>query len=115
VLAKLEATFWVPSGQTLADVRKRGLLVRFRSGLPARWTLTATMRKTRKLRTTRLHAARGRLVRKTFMAHTGTGTMRLRIPVGRLEGMRTVIIRVQARIQAGGTSLQRSAAVRLGS
>jgi glucose/arabinose dehydrogenase len=113
-LTKLTATFSVPKRQTMKDVRKRGLLVRFRNGLPVRWTLTATMRKTAKLRATRLRAAHGRLARTTFKAHTGSGAVRLRIPAGRLEGMRTVIIRVQARIQAGGRSLQRSVSVRVG-
>jgi len=114
VLTKLKATFSVPKGQTLKAVRKRGLLVRFRSDLPARWTLTATMRKTAKSPAASLRTAHGRLARTTFKAHTGTGTVRLRIPVARLRGMRTVIIRVQARVQAGGKSLQRSVTARVG-
>ena len=61
-------------------MRKRGLLVRFRSDRSATWTITATMRKTAKLHAARLRPAHGQLVRKTFKAHTGSGAVRLRIP-----------------------------------
>ena len=52
-------------------------------------------------------------MRKTFKAHTGSGTVRLRIPRARLAGMRAVVIRVQANVRAGGKSLQRSILVRV--
>jgi Glucose / Sorbosone dehydrogenase/PKD domain len=112
--ARLSATLSSPSGQTLAVVRKRGLLVRFRSNTSAAWTVTATMRRTAKLGTARLRPARGILVRKAFKAHTGSGSLRLRIPRARLAGMRTVVIRVQARVTANGKSVQRSLMVRVG-
>jgi glucose/arabinose dehydrogenase len=114
VLTKLAASFTVPKGQTLKSVRKRGLLVRFRSDLPVRWTLTATLRTTAKLQAARLRPAHGKLVRTTFKAHNGTGAVRLHVPARRLENLRTVIIRVQGRVQAGGKSLQRSVSVRIG-
>ncbi len=39
--------------------------------------------------------------RKTFKAHIGSGTVRLRIPQARMAGMRTLVVRVQAAVRAG--------------
>jgi glucose/arabinose dehydrogenase len=111
--ARLRATLAAPSPQKLKDVRRRGLLVRFRSDTSATWTVTATLRQAAPLRATRLRSAHGRLVRKTFKAHTGSGTVRLRIPRARLAGMRAVVVRVQANVRAGGKSVQRSVLVRV--
>ena len=52
-VAKLRATLTAPAKQTLKNVRKRGLLVRFRSNVSATWTVTATMRRVSKLGTAR--------------------------------------------------------------
>ena len=112
-VTRLRATLSAPSQQKLT-VRKRGLLVRFRSNASATWRITATMRRARGLHDARLHPASGRLARKTFKAHTGSGTVRLRIPAARLKGMRALIIRVQARVQASGTTVQSSLLVRVG-
>jgi glucose/arabinose dehydrogenase len=111
--ALLRATLSAPSRQSLKVVRRRGLLLRFRSDAPATWTVTATLRRAATVRATRLQAARGRLAQKTFKAHTGSGTVRLRIPRARLANMRTVVIRVHARVRAGGQSVQRSLLVRV--
>jgi glucose/arabinose dehydrogenase len=110
----LTATLSAPRRETLAGVRKRGLLVRFRSNTAATWTVTATMRKVAKLPSARMRAAHGRLARKTFKARSGSGTLRLRIPPARLEGMRAVVIRVQARVQVNGKAVTRSLLVRVG-
>jgi glucose/arabinose dehydrogenase len=110
----LRATLSAVSPQQLETVRNRGLLVRFRGNTPATWTLTASLRRVRGAHATRLHGAGGLLARKTFKAHTGTGTVRLAIPRGRLAGMREVVIRVQARVRAGTKSVQRSLTVRVG-
>jgi glucose/arabinose dehydrogenase len=110
----LTALIAVPRKQTLKSVRKRGLLVRFRSNASASWRMTATMRKVARQQDARLRASRGRLVRRSFAAHTGDGTVRLRIPLARLEGMRAVIIRVQARAQADGATVRSSVMVRVG-
>jgi hypothetical protein len=104
--ALLSATLSAQSRQSLKIVRRRGLLLRFRSDASATWTVTATLRRAATVRTARLQAARGRLAQKTFKAHTGSGTLRLRIPRARLAGMRTVVIRVHALVQAGGQSVQ---------
>jgi PKD domain-containing protein len=109
----LRATLSAPSRQSLRDVRRRGLLVRFRSNTPATWTVTATLRRATMVRTTRLQTRRGRLVQKTFKAHTGRGTVRLRIPRARLAGIRTAVIRVHALVRADGKSVQRSLLVRV--
>jgi glucose/arabinose dehydrogenase len=109
----LKAKLTAPGKQTLKSVRKRGLLVRFRSNTSATWTMTATMRKAAKLHAARLRNSRGRLAKKTFQAHTGAGTVRLRIPAARLKGMRAVVIRVQARAQANGASVLGSVLVRV--
>ena len=110
---RLRATLSARSPQLLKVVRKRGLLVRFSSNTSATWRITVTMRRTAKLQATRLRSAHGRLARKTFKAHTGSGTVRLRIPRARLAGMRTVVVRVQANVRAGGKSVQRSLLVRI--
>jgi glucose/arabinose dehydrogenase len=111
--ARLRATLTAPSPQVLKVVRKRGLLVRFRADGSATWTITATLRQSAKVRATRLHTAHGQLARKTFTAHTGSGSVRLRIAGARLAGMRTLIVRVQANVRAGGQSVQRSLLVRI--
>jgi glucose/arabinose dehydrogenase len=111
--ALLRATLSAPSRQPLSVVRRRGLLLRFRSDMPATWTVTATLRRAATLHTTRLQAARGRLAQMRFKSHTGSGTVRLRIPRARLAGMRTLVIRVHALVQAGGKSVQRSLFVRV--
>ena len=111
--ARLRATLSARSPQVLKVVRKRGLLVRFSGNTSATWRITVTMRRTAKLQATRLRSAHGRLARKTFKAHTGSGTVRLRIPQARLAGMRTVVVRVQANVRAGGKSVQRSLLVRV--
>ncbi len=100
--------------QKLAVVRKRGLLVRFGGNTPATWTITASLE--RVLRPGAAHAktTHARLATTTFKAHTGTGAVRLRIPARRLAHMRMAVIRVQARMQAGGKSLRRSVLVRVG-
>ena len=67
-------------------MRKRGLLVRFRSERVGHLAITATMRQAAKLQRDPADAAHGRLARKTFKAHTGSGTVRLRIPRARLAG-----------------------------
>ncbi|MDX6563117.1 MAG: hypothetical protein QOD65_2931 [Gaiellales bacterium] len=110
----LTATISAPAKQTLEKVRKRGLLVRFRSNTSATWTITARMRKVAKLRIAQLQESRGPLARKTFQAHTGNGSVRLRIPLARLKGMRKVVIRVQARAEANGMSVKSSVLVRVG-
>jgi glucose/arabinose dehydrogenase len=110
----LKATLSVPGRQKLAVVRKRGLLVRFRGNTAATWRITATMRKVAKLSATRLQVSPGRLARRTFKARSGSGTMRLPIPAARLKGMRTVVIRVEARVQASGKTARRSLTVRVG-
>ena len=110
----LKATLSAPARQTLKVVRKRGLLVRFRGSTAATWTLTATLRKVAKQRAARLQTSHGRLARTTFKARSGSGTLRLRIPAARLKGMRAVVIRVQARVQANGKTVQRSLMVRVG-
>jgi glucose/arabinose dehydrogenase len=111
--ASLHATLSAASPQQLKVVRRRGLLVRFRGDTSATWTITATLRRAAAVQPTRLHDAHGRLVRKTFKAHTGSGTVRLQIPRARLAGMRTLVIRVQATVRAGGKSVQRSVLVRV--
>ena len=111
--ARLRATLTAPSPQVLKVVRKRGLLIRFRTNGSATWTITATLRQSAKLQATRLQTAHGRLARKTFKAHTGSGSLRLRLPDTRLAGMRILIVRVQATVRAGGKSLQRSLLVRI--
>ena len=110
----LTAKISVPGKQKLKTVRKRGLLVRFRSSTSATWRVTATMRKVARVGATQLRTSRGRLARKTFQAHAGNGTLRLRIPLARLKGMRTVVIRVQARAQANGATVKSSVLVRVG-
>ena len=104
----------MPGKQKLKTVRKRGLLVRFRSNTSATWRITATMRKVAEAGHRAAATSRGRLARKTFAAHTGNGTLRLRIPLARLKGMRTVVIRVQARAQANGATVKSSVLVRVG-
>ncbi|MDP9258468.1 MAG: PQQ-dependent sugar dehydrogenase [Actinomycetota bacterium] len=113
-VGRLRATLSAPSPQKLAIVRRRGLLVRFRGNAPATWTLTATLRRTRGLHEARMRPASGRLYRKTFKAHTGSGTMRLRIPAATLTGRREVVIRVEARVRFGGQTVRRSIGVRVG-
>jgi PKD domain-containing protein len=110
---KLRATLSARSPQKLRAVRKNGLLVRFRANRSAAWTLTATLRLARGVHATRLHAAHGRLARKTFRAHVGSGTVRLRLPRARLAKMGMLVIRVQARVRAGGITLRRSVLVRV--
>jgi hypothetical protein len=61
-----------------------------------------------------MHAASGRLGSKTFKAHTGSGTMRLRIPAAALKGRREVVIRVQARVRFLGETVRCSISVRVG-
>jgi glucose/arabinose dehydrogenase len=111
--ALLRARLSAPSRQALNVVRRRGLLLRFRNETPATWTVTATLRRAARLRTTRLQAAGGRLAQKTFAAHTGSGALRLPIPRARLAGMRALVIRVHALVQADGKSVQRSLFVRV--
>jgi hypothetical protein len=111
--ALLHARLSAPSPQMLNVVRRRGLLVRFRSDTSATWTVTATLRRAAKLRTSRLQPGRGRLAQKTFVAHTGSGTVRLRIPRARLAGMGTLLIRVVALVGADGKWVQRSLVVRV--
>jgi hypothetical protein len=111
--ARLRASLSAPSPQVMKAVGRRGLLVRFKTDRSATWTITATVRQAAKLRAVRLQTAHGRLARKTFKAHTGSGAVRLRIPVARLAGMRTLVIRVQATVRAGGKSVQRTLLVRV--
>jgi glucose/arabinose dehydrogenase len=114
VVTRLIATLSAPRHQTLAAVRKRGLIVRFRGNTPAMWTLTATLQQAARLTAPRLHPAHGALAAKTFRAHNGSGTVRLRIRPARFAGMRMVVIRVRARVQAGGKTAVRSVLVRVG-
>jgi hypothetical protein len=111
--ARLRASLSAPSPQVMKAVGRRGLLVRFKTDRSATWTITATVRQAAKLRAVRLQTAHGRLARKTFKAHTGSGAVRLRIPVASLAGMRTLVIRVQATVRAGGKSVQRTLLVRV--
>ncbi len=108
---RLMASLTVPKGQTLKSVRKRGLQVRFRSNVPATWTVTATLRKAAKAPAARLQdgrrAARQEAVQGT---HRQRGGAPARFRPARLADTRLVVIRVQARVQAGGKSLQRSRA-----
>jgi glucose/arabinose dehydrogenase len=113
-VTRLRATLSATSPQKLRLVRRRGLLVRFRGNAPATWTLAATLRHARGLHDVRMHAATGRLGGKTFKAHTGSGTMRLRIPAAALKGRREVVIRVQARVRFLGETVRRSISVRVG-
>ena len=62
----LTAKLSVPGKQKLKTVRKRGLLVRFRSNTSATWRVTATMRKVARVGAAQLRTAHGRLARKTF-------------------------------------------------
>ena len=110
---RLRATLTAPSPQVLKVVGKRGLLVRFKTDRPATWTITATLRQASRLGATRLQAAHGRLVRRTFKAHTGSGSLRLHIAGAKLAGMRTLVVRLQAGVRAGGKSVQRSLLVRI--
>jgi hypothetical protein len=110
---RLRATLSARSPQKLSAVRKTGLLVRFRANRSATWALTATLRLARGAHAARLRAAHGRLARKAFRAHVGSGTVRLRLPRGRLAGAGMLVIRVQARVRAGGASLQRAVLVRV--
>ncbi|HET6172653.1 MAG TPA: PQQ-dependent sugar dehydrogenase [Gaiellales bacterium] len=111
--AGLRATLSAKSPQKLGRVRSRGLVIRFRGSTAATWTLIATLQRARGRHATRMHAARGRLARRTFRAHTGTGTVRLRLPPKRLAGMQEIVVRVQAHVRAGGKSLRRSVIVRV--
>jgi hypothetical protein len=113
VVGRLRATLSAPSPQKLGAVRKNGLLLRFRANASATWALTATLRQARGVHATRLRAAHGRIATKTFKAHVGSGTVRLRVPHARMAGMRTLVIRVQARVRAGGKSVQRAVLVRV--
>ena len=79
---RLRATMSAPSPQKLGAVRKNGLLIRFRANASATWALAATLRRARRVHATRLHAAHGRLARKAFKAHVGSGTVRLRRSAG---------------------------------
>jgi hypothetical protein len=97
----------------LRVVRKRGLLVRFRTDRSATWIITATLRQSATVRAARLWSAHGRLARTTFKAHTGSGSVRLRIAGARLTGMRALVVRVRANVSAGGKSVQRSLVVRI--
>ena len=70
-------------------------------------------------RTTKLHAkhfrrASGALAATTFRAHTGTGTLRMKLPRTRLAGVQAVVIRVQAHVRAPGGWIRRSLLVRVG-
>jgi glucose/arabinose dehydrogenase len=114
VTTKLRATLSVPAHQKLKDARKRGLLIRFKTNTPATWTITTTMQRTTKLHAKHSRRARGTLASKTFRAHTGTGTVRLAIPLSRLAGMQAVVIRVQAHVRAPGGVIRRSLLVRVG-
>ncbi len=110
---RLRATLSAPSPQKLGAVRKNGLLVRFRANASATWALAATLRQARRVHATRLHAAHGRLARKAFKAHVGSGTVRLRVRPARMAGMKVLVVRVQARVRAGGKSVQRAVLVRV--
>ena len=110
---RLRATLSAPSPQKLGAVRKNGLLIRFRANASATWALAATLRQARRVHATRLHAAHGRLARKAFKAHVGSGTVRLRVRPARMAGMKVLVVRVQARVRAGGKSVQRAVLVRV--
>ena len=72
-------------------MRKHGLLVRFRANASATWTITATLRQARQAaRDAGCAPLTDGSRSKTFKAHTGSGTVRLRIPAARLAGMRTL-------------------------
>jgi glucose/arabinose dehydrogenase len=114
VSAKLRAALSTPRHQTLKAARKRGLLIHFRTNMPATWTIQTTMQQTLTRHARRFRRAHGALSSRTFRAHTGTGTVTLPIPRARLAGMRTVVIRVQARVRAAGGTVRRSLLVRVG-
>ena len=89
VTVKLRASFSVPSGQKLKDVRKRGLLVRFSTNAPSTWTVKATHAK----RTTKLHARRLRRAHGALASHDVPrphrhGNAAAALPRARLAGVR---------------------------
>ena len=114
VITKLRAAFSAVPHQRLKRVRKRGLLIRFKTNTPATWKVTATMQRTTKLHANHSQRASGTLSAKTFRAHTGTGTVRLAIPRSRIAGMQAVVIRVRAYVRAPGGTIRRSLLVRIG-
>ena len=114
VTVKLRASFSVPSGQKLKEVRKHGLLIRFKTNAPATWTVKARMKRTTKLHAKHFRRASGALAATTFRAHTGTGTLRLKLPRARLADMQAVVIGVRAHVRATGGSIRRSQLVRVG-
>jgi len=114
ITVKLRASFSVPSGQKLKDVRTHGLLVRFKTNTPATWTVKASMKRTTKLHARHFRRASGALTSTTFRAHTGTGTLRLKLPRARLADLQAVVMRVQAHVRAPGGSIRRSLLARVG-
>jgi hypothetical protein len=113
-VTKLSASFSAPAHQKLKDVRKHGLLVRFKTNTPSTWTIKTSLARTTKLHAKHFRRASGALSSKTFRAHTGTGTLRLKLPRIRLAGMQSVVIRVQMHVRAIGGTIRRSLLVRVG-
>jgi hypothetical protein len=107
------ATLSAPNPQTLRHVRRRGLILRLAAGRPAVWSLTATLRMTAKLHTTRLRAVHGRRVRMVVKAPAGARAVRLRIPRTLLKGLGMAVVDVRARVRSGGRSVERSVVVHL--
>ena len=114
VATKLSASFSARAHQKLKDVRKHGLLVRFRTSRPATWTIKTSLVRTTKVHAKHFRRASGALSARTFRAHTGTGIVRLKIPRAPLAGMQAVVIRVQMHVRAPGGDVRGSLLVRVG-